>query len=141
MNAPIFKYNTKDLSKPFLRIAILEYLLAIILPLSFIITEKQSTISFMELMFIFLFCFILGTISLLTYLHYFTYQCKIFNDYIIIQTIYKKRKIEINSVKNIKYGKIRTKDYFKCKLFLSNGKTFTIITKNAEDFINLLKKN
>lgn len=115
---------------------ILCYLFAVLIPLVHYLKDNDK-FSDIDVLLIFLWCFILGTIGLYGWLYALKYRLEFDNEKVYLKTLFRKIELNICEVKKYTCSRYRKSVFYQFNLFI-NDKKILINTRYKDEFEKVL---
>ena len=138
MNNKIIDGMRKE-GKPFRNIMLFGYIFAILMPLSIYLMNNDKY-SDKDILLIFLWYFILGSIGLYGWLYALKYRVEFDNEKVYLKTLFRKIELNICDVKKYTCNRYRKSVFYQFRLFIK-GKKILINTRYKDEFEKILKDN
>ena len=116
---------------------ILCYLFAVLMPLMHYLIDNDK-FSDTDILLIFLWCFILGSIGLYGWLYAIKYRVEFDNEKVYLKTLFRTIELNICDVKKYTCNRYRKSVFYQFNLFI-NDKKVLINTRYKDEFENVLK--
>ena len=118
---------------------ILCYLFAVLMPLVHYLIDNDK-FSDIDILLIFLWCFILGSVGLYGWLYALKYRVEFDNEKVYLKTLFRKIEFNICDVKKYTCNRYRKSVFYQFNLFI-NDKKVLINTRYKDEFEKVLKDN
>ena len=128
--------DMKKEGRRFGSVAILGYILSISILLFGFFTDFEKY-SRRDVSIIFVFCFVIGTICLYSWLYALKYKLEITEDEVAIRTLFKRTQIYISEITNYTCTRYRKSVFYQFRLFTDN-RTILVNTRYKNEFEELL---
>ena len=138
MNNKIIDGMRKE-GKPFRNIMLFGYIFAILMPLSIYLMNNDKY-SDKDILLIFLWYFILGSIGLYGWLYALKYRVEFDNEKVYLKTLFRKIELNICDVKKYTCNRYRKSVFYQFNLFTKDKKVL-INTRYKDEFEKVLKDN
>ena len=135
MNNKIIDGMRKE-GKPFRNIMLFGYIFAILMPLSIYLMNNDKY-SDKDILLIFLWYFILGSIGLYGWLYALKYRVEFDNEKVYLKTLFRKIELNICDVKKYTCNRYRKSVFYQFNLFI-NDKKILINTRYKDEFEKVL---
>ena len=116
---------------------ILCYLFAVLMPLAHYLIDNDK-FSDIDILLIFLWCFILGSICLYGWLYAIKYRVEFDNEKVYLKTLFRKVELNICDVKKYTCNRYGKSVFYQFNLFI-NDKKILINTRYKDEFEKVLK--
>ena len=131
--------DMKNESRRLLLPMIASYAFALAMPLAVWITDDER-FSLFDLVFICIFCVVLGSVSLYHWLCSIRYKLVITQDAIRLRTLFEKAEINIKDITRYTCKKYRKSEFYHFQLFMDD-KRVLVVTRYKDKFVKLLGEN
>ena len=135
MNNKIIDGMRKE-GKPFRNIMLFGYIFAILMPLSIYLMNNDKY-SDKDILLIFLWYFILGSIGLYGWLYALKYRVEFDNEKVYLKTLFRTIELNICDVKKYTCNRYRKSVFYQFNLFI-NDKKILINTRYKDEFEKVL---
>ena len=116
---------------------ILCYLFAVLMPLAHYLRDNDK-FSDKDILLIFLWCFILGSIGLYGWLYALKYRVEFDNEKVYLKTLFRTIELNICDVKKYTCNRYRKSVFYQFNLFINDRKVL-INTRYKDEFEKVLK--
>lgn len=129
----------KKESKKARNLTILCYLFAILIPLANYLMNNEK-FSDNDILIIFLWCFVLGTLSLYVWLYTVKYRVEFNDEKVYLKTLFKKIELNICDIEKYTCNRYGKSVFYQFHLFIKDKKLL-VNTRYKEEFETILRNN